>query len=86
MRLIHKGIRPIADIEVLDFKRKLYIEELPDGTYRVWTKKQLNSGCNLVTRSLAYRDELMGCFYCKHCNEWFSKDQWEKESEKSSTP
>ena len=73
MTLIHKGIRPIHDIEMLDFKRKIYIEEFPDGSYRLWTNKQLKSGCGKTVNIIS---ELMGCIYCKHCNEYFSKDQW----------
>lgn len=75
MRLRHKGIRPKYEVQVLDFKRKLYIEELPDGSYKVWTKKQLNSGCDYIAK---YANELMGCQYCPWCNEWFSMDQWER--------
>lgn len=75
--MIHKGVRPTYHIQVLDFKRKLYIEEFPDGTYKVWTKKQLRSGCG---DTIDHISELMGCIYCPTCNEYFSKDQWDEGS------
>ena len=72
----HKGIRPTYELQVLDNKRKLYLEEFPNGGYRVWNKRMLKSGCGKRTDISEY--EVIGeCYYCKHCDEWFHKDQWE---------
>lgn len=76
MKLIHKGVRPAYPIEVSDFKRKLFIEELPDGDYKIWNIKLLKSGCGSILDS-EFITLLMGCIYCPWCDEYFSKDQWE---------
>lgn len=73
MILIHKGVRPTYDIQMLDFKRKIYLEELPCGGYRLWNRRQLFSGCDNETDSPM---EMRGCYYCKTCDEWFNKEQW----------
>jgi hypothetical protein len=71
----HKGVRPTYELQVLDFKRKIYIEYLPDDEYRVWNRRQLKSGCGKRTNVDNY--EVIGkCYYCKHCDEWFNKEQW----------
>jgi hypothetical protein len=75
LKLIHKGIRPLHSLTVLDFKKKIYYEEYPDETFRLWNKRMLNSGCDNVISS---PKELMECYYCPKCDEYFSKDQWEE--------
>lgn len=70
----HIGIRPIYEIVMLDFKKKIYLEEYPDGKWRLWNKRMLKSGCGYITTTLK---EMRECYYCHHCDEWFSKDQWE---------
>lgn len=80
MILRHVGIRPTHELQVLDFKRKIFIEEFPDGSYNLWNIKMLKSGCNWVIKET---HELMDCYYCPACNEWFSKNQWESVSEGS---
>lgn len=77
-KLRHVGLHPTHPIELLDFKRKLYIEDFPDGTYKIWNKRQLNSGCG-KTVPLTYMREMRGCIYCPWCDEWFSKKQWLEE-------
>ena len=74
MILVHKGVRPEYPIHLLDFKRKIYYEEYPDGSIVLWNKKLLNSGCNIASVIL---EEMRGCFYCPLCKEWFSRSQWE---------
>lgn len=70
----HKGVRPLHPLSLIDWKKKsLYYEEYPNGTFRIWTIRQLVSGCDGVVREMK---ELQGCYYCPHCDEWFSKDQW----------
>jgi hypothetical protein len=83
-KLRHVGIRPTHPTQVLDFKRKTYLEEFPNGTYKIWTKKLLSSGCGYdykFDEDLKRSDvkELQGCLYCPRCDEYFSKDQWEDE-------
>lgn len=75
MKLIHKGIKPLHELQVLDFKRKIYYEECLDGSYKLWTERQLNSGCDFIIREIK---EMRGCIYCPWCDEWFSKNQWEE--------
>jgi hypothetical protein len=75
MKLIHKGKSPTHPLVVLDFKRKIYIEEFPDGTYKIWNKKLLRVGCY---RRITEFKKLNGCIYCPHCDEWFSLDHWEE--------
>jgi hypothetical protein len=73
--LIHKGVRPVYPIEMLDFKRKIWLEECPDGRIKLWNSKMLTSGCNNEL-DIPVR-ELEGCIYCPWCDEYFSYDQWE---------
>lgn len=72
--LIHVGTRPTYELQVLDFKRKLYIEEFPDGGYRIWNKRMLKSGCNKTIDNDP--EEMRGCLYCPWCDEWFNREQW----------
>lgn len=73
MNLKHKGIRPTYPLLQLDFKRKLYYEEFPDGKIKIWNKRTLISGCDTVVENPR---RLMECYYCPKCDEWFSVDQW----------
>lgn len=75
MTLIHKGVRPLHFLTLLDFKKSLYYEEYPDGTGKIWTTKMLNSGCGFVLKTEPR--ELRECWYCPRCDEYFSKSQWE---------
>jgi hypothetical protein len=73
-KLIHKGVRPVYDIYLVDFKKKIYYEEYPNGTIKLWNLRTLNSGCGNV---ISAPRELMDCYYCPKCDEYFSKNQWE---------
>lgn len=74
-KLKHVGVRPQYDIQLLDFKRKIWVEELPDGELKLWNERQLKSGCGYSTIDRgAY---LENCVYCPVCDEWFSFNQWE---------
>ena len=72
--LKHIGIRPLHKLTVLDFKKKIFYEEYPDDTFKLWNERMLNSGCNTI---VADTTELMDCYYCPACDEYFSKNQWE---------
>jgi hypothetical protein len=72
MILIHKGVRPKGEIRALDFENLLF--EDSDGG--IWNQKMLNSGCGKKSKIFK---ELYGCYYCIHCDEYFSKDQWSEE-------
>jgi hypothetical protein len=76
MRLKHIGVRPVGELEFLDDgrMRKTWIERLPDGGYKLWNKRLLNSGCNKIV----YEDEHDGeLIYCPWCEAWFSRNQFE---------
>ena len=73
----HVGIRP--KYKTYRYTRKLQArngqsyELLPEGGYRLWTDRMLNSGCNQVLVNVKrYR----GLIYCPHCEEWFSEEQF----------
>jgi len=72
----HVGIRPKGELRVLsdDKKVMVYVETLDDGSYRKWTKKQLNSGCGAILANVQQKD---GLIHCPQCDEWFSKNQFE---------
>lgn len=76
MRRKHKGIRPTGILTILNFKKNWYHEELPDGTDRIWTERQLRSGCGKTTETDHY-ETMRGCSYCPTCDEYFSDEQWE---------
>lgn len=80
--LVHVGIRPKGELTYYSDKskkkfRKTYHEALPKGGYKVWTSRMLNSGCNKKTGDIIKLGELI---YCPHCKEYFSEDQFKKES------
>lgn len=83
MRLKHVGIRPVYELTLLNWKRCLYVEELPNGKDRIWTKRMLRSGCNEVTNDPLVltvdvtNEELL---YCPYCDEYFAKEQWREET------
>jgi hypothetical protein len=52
MILRHKGIRPLHSLALIDFKKKIYCEEYPDGTFKLWNNRTLNSGCVLEVTTL----------------------------------
>lgn len=74
MRIKHVGIRPLHPLTLVDYKRKIYYEYFPDGSYRVWNERQLNSGCGVETELIL---TMSGCLYCPACKEYFSDNQWE---------
>jgi hypothetical protein len=71
----HKGIRPSFEIALINWKKSIYIEEYPNGNYRIWNLRMLNSGCGKILED----DEILlsGCIYCPHCDEYFNEEQWE---------
>lgn len=75
MMLIHKGVRPTNELEEISFKKKYYAEHFDDGSWRLWTMKLLKSGCGLGVLEVK---DLGGLIYCPHCEEWFSKEQYEE--------
>lgn len=74
----HKGIRPIyLPLEKDDDgrKRTTYYEYLPDGGYKIWNNKLLNSGCGKEITVITKCDELV---WCPFCNEWASESQFDE--------
>lgn len=71
----HKGIRPTHELILINWKKSIYMEEFPDGAYRVWNLRMLKSGCGKILED----DEILlsGCIYCHHCDEYFNEEQWE---------
>jgi hypothetical protein len=76
----HIGIKPMYPLEMLDFKRKIYLEEMPDGQIRLWNKRMLKSGCGNTIEPHEYK-EVDDCIYCPYCDEFFSYEQWESSDE-----
>lgn len=77
MALRHVGIRPKHSLTLIDFKKKIWEEEYPDGKIKVWNLRTLNSGCDKSFEG--YQLEIYDCIYCPYCDEYFSKDQWIEE-------
>lgn len=77
MIMRHIGIRPENPIHLVDFRKKIYYEDLPNGKEKRWTLRQLNSGCGKDVKGEMWLREDRGCYYCPWCDEWFSKNQWE---------
>lgn len=77
MMLQHVGIRPIHPLTLVDFKKKIWEEEFPNGHVRRWNKRMLYSGCNeLIDPDRA--EILMECIYCPTCKEYFNTEQWKE--------
>lgn len=76
-KLKHIGIRPTGTLTLVDFKKKIYYEELGEEKYRLWNKRMLKSGCGLEIAVNKIK-EMRGCIYCPRCDEWFNKEQWER--------
>lgn len=74
MKLRHVGIRPLHPLTLVDFKKKIYYEYYPDGSYKRWNLRMLKSGCGRATSDLI---KLLECYYCPTCDEWFAVNQWE---------
>lgn len=74
MALRHVGIRPLYSLTLIDFKKKIWEEEV---TERLWNLRTLNSGCHQVFEG--YTLEIYDCIYCPYCDEYFSKEQWYEE-------
>ena len=73
MSLKHKGVRPTYHVELMDYKKQLYIEICPDGRRPVWNNRMLTSGCGgLITKVVEWN----GLVYCPWCKEYFSRNQW----------
>lgn len=77
MALRHVGIRPLYSLTLIDFKKKIWEEEYPDGKIKSWNLRQLNSGCGKAFEG--YTLEIYDCIYCPYCDEYFSKEQWHEE-------
>ena len=81
MPLIHKGIRPThqvvkssADLKLID-KPGLSYEIFPDDSYKIWTDRTLNSGCNNQIEGDIKLGEMI---YCEYCDEFFNRNQFEE--------
>lgn len=86
MTMIHEGIKPKnkllkgEEIDDLPFRYKTndhWVEPLDDGGYKIWSKRELLSGCKQEITNVRKRD---GLIYCPICDEWFAEKQFvEKE-------
>lgn len=77
MALRHVGIRPLYSLTLIDFKKKIWEEEV---TEKLWNLRTLNSGCGKSFEG--YQLEMYDCIYCPYCDEYFSKDQWHEEPDR----
>jgi len=78
MSKIHTGIRPAAPIKELKrmFRAKnvnTYLETLHGGGTRIWTERELQSGCGVKIDVIK---KINGVIYCPHCDEYFSEQQF----------
>jgi len=75
--LKHIGIRPIQKLitygpgykEIWGYRYELF----PDGGYRKWSMRTLESGCRKVVSG---DKTLRGLIYCSECDEYFSTNQF----------
>lgn len=79
----HIGVRPEYPLEADERSghKKLnivYYENFPDGSYKIWNKKLLNSGCGQSTDQPIIKDA-NNLLWCKHCQEWCNENQFIKE-------
>lgn len=75
MTMIHKGVKPEYTLMRIDYKRKIYVEEI---TGRIWNMRMLKSGCGVTLKETDEIKEMMDCIYCPTCREWFNIEQWEE--------
>jgi len=75
--LVHVGIRPTHRLEYYEGRKRqeTYHEIFPNGSYRIWTKKMLKSGCGKKIKTIK---QLLGLIYCPYCDEYFSRDQFKE--------
>ena len=72
-RVKHVGVRPGIDNPLVDVKRgsRHYLKEhLPEGGFKIWSSKSINSGCDAfinANKKLKGHDNLI---YCPVCGEW----------------
>lgn len=71
----HVGSRPEFLPLELDDTRKQYIwyENFPDGGYRIWNNKTLNSGCGTHLTDIKREGNLI---FCNRCKEWANENQF----------
>ena len=84
--LIHNGVRPVNKLlspheaEQLGYNyptHNHWFEPIGDGGYKIWSKRELLSGCRQEITKIVEQD---GLIYCPICDEWFAKKQFvEKE-------
>lgn len=72
----HVGVRPEhLPLERAESKKKrvTYYENFPDGSYKIWNTRQLNSGCNSTLTDPETDGNLIYCYICKA---WFHENQF----------
>jgi len=75
----HVGVRPThlpLEVQEGGRKRKTYYENFPDGSYKIWNARLLNSGCG---RTLTEYEEDGNLIYCSYCKTWNDKTQFTEE-------
>lgn len=80
--LVHVGVRPEYEIREVDRfgVNRIYREERPDGSYKIWNERQLESGCGFGLTKVVEADNLL---FCRYCDEWFSKDQFKERDDET---
>lgn len=73
----HDGVRPVHTLvlEESKRKRKVWIEEFPDGSRKFWNARLLNSGCGKYLTDPEVEGTLV---YCNYCREWFDIKQFKE--------
>lgn len=76
----HIGVRPETlplekDERTTTRRREVFYEVLPDGGYRIWNHKLLNSGCGRTLIDLVIDGDLI---FCPTCKEWANKNQFQE--------
>lgn len=70
----HVGSRPKYPLVVDDrYKRIIWREYLPEGGYRIWNSKTLNSGCGSQLTDVKREGNLI---FCEKCGEWVNENQF----------
>jgi len=77
MTFKHVGVRPkhkiVLNADTFKLKNFEYFEHYPDGSYKIWNKRLLASGCNNFTLG---DDRYEGLIYCEYCDEYFNENQF----------
>lgn len=74
----HVGVRPEhLPLEIADNgkRRKIYYENFPDGSYKIWNARLLKSGCGAYLTEFKIEGNLV---YCKTCEEWANINQFQE--------